>query len=332
MKKYLSILIAGICLALSCDKNNTEPSTPEPTPTPTTSITATTGDASGITCFDATLDGQVALTGVAAKDCDFGFLYGDKAGLTFSDSKRAYVQSKEYPEGKFSRSITDLQMNRKYYYRTFVYYNSKAYYGTEKNFTTSPKLNLSESPVDMGVSVKWDSKNIGASLPVLAGTYFAWGDVNGQTWDGKKWSGSGFSTSVAFKRDETTGELKPESDAARVILGGDWRMPTKAEQSELINNSITHWVEDFNGSGVSGIVFISKVQGHTDACLFIPAAGCGSGNGFSMNGESAVWSSSSKNESAEVWGYGLMISKTYGTGSLSTGSEHGYPIRAVTAK
>lgn len=206
------------------------------------------------------------------------------------------------------------------------------YCGSEKCFTTKQTIVLSESPVDLGLSVKWDSKNIGAAKPSDAGLYFAWGDTVGQTWNGKKWSFTGFYNSVDFKRDETTGELKPESDAARVILKGDWRMPTVVEMKELNSNCTTNWVENLNGTGVSGYLFSSKVEGYTDACILIPAVGYGS-NDILNDTINAVWSSSSEyiQSESEVWWKGLMLEGKYGIpGTMSTSNVLGFPIRAVT--
>jgi len=128
--------------------------------------------------------------------------------------------------------------------------------------------------VDLGLSVKWASCNLGASNPWEYGRYFSWGDVAGQTWDGTKWSGSGFSTAPNYEVDANS-NLKPEYDAAHIIYGGSWRMPTFEEQRELFTNCTSTWVNNYNGTGVSGRVFTSKMPGYTDKSIFFPAAGGG---------------------------------------------------------
>ena len=56
-------------------------------------------------------------------------------------------------------------------------------------------------------------------------------------------------------------------DAAYINMGGAWRMPTKDEFEELLNNT-THEVKTING--IKGMLFTSTINGHQ---LFIPFAG-----------------------------------------------------------
>jgi len=157
---------------------------------------------------------------------------------------------------------------------------------SKENPTPAPS---SLEMVDLGLSVKWASCNVGATKPEEYGTYFAWGDVTGQTWDGSKWSGAGFSTAPKYEVD-ANGNLKPEYDAAHVNLGGDWRMPTKEEQQALIDNCTSTWVINYNGTGVAGRVFTSKINGNS---IFMPAGGYGYGENIitRVNNCGFYWSS-----------------------------------------
>ena len=65
-------------------------------------------------------------------------------------------------------------------------------------------------------------------------------------------------------------DLTLEQDAAHVNLGGNWRMPTKAECQELLDNCNVVWTDNYNGTRVKGRVFTSKVNGNS---VFFPAAG-----------------------------------------------------------
>ena len=109
------------------------------------------------------------------------------------------------------------------------------------------------------------------------------------------WSGTGFweSNVPAYELDGQ-GNLKPEFDAAHVILGDSWRMPTKAEIQELIDNCTCTRTNDYNGTGVAGVIFTSKKEGYTDRSIFIPAASYGL-TGLLQEPESfygLIWSSS----------------------------------------
>ena len=86
------------------------------------------------------------------------------------------------------------------------------------------------------------------------------------------------------------GVLAKGYDAASHIMGGDWKMPTKAEFQELIDNTTNKWVEDYNGSGVNGRKFTSKINGIS---IFFPAAGfCTNGSVRNVGSLGGVWSSS----------------------------------------
>ena len=148
--------------------------------------------------------------------------------------------------------------------------------------------------VDLGLSVKWATCNVGASSPEEYGLYFAWGETTGYT-----------SKQVpdvrAFTEDEykagpaasISADLTLEQDAAHVNLGGNWRMPTKDECQELLDNCDDSWTDGYNGTDVAGWVLTSKVNGKS---VFFPAAGdCSNSNvwGVGSNGEyqSAMWDS-----------------------------------------
>ena len=107
----------------------------------------------------------------------------------------------------------------------------------------------------------------------------------------------------AFTEDEynagsaasISADLTLEQDAAHSYMGEGWRMPTKAEYQELIDNCDDAWTNDYNGTGIKGRIFTSKVNGKS---VFFPAAGWGQnsfvwGVGSSNNHWSASWDSSS---------------------------------------
>jgi uncharacterized protein (TIGR02145 family) len=64
--------------------------------------------------------------------------------------------------------------------------------------------------------------------------------------------------------------LDPEDDAAHVNLGGNWRMPTVAEWTELLENCTWEWA---TLNGVNGQKVTGKKSGYTDKWIFLPAAG-----------------------------------------------------------
>ena len=96
--------------------------------------------------------------------------------------------------------------------------------------------------------------------------------------------------------------LEPEDDAATQIMGGNWRMPTKADFQELSNNTDSEWVTNYNGSGVNGYKFTSS-NGNS---IFIPASGYRYDSSFHNQGRSGeVWSSSVVNSNASTLYFAL---------------------------
>ena len=86
------------------------------------------------------------------------------------------------------------------------------------------------------------------------------------------------------------GILAKGYDAASQIMGGDWRMPTKAEIQELLDNTNKEWTQV---NGVNGYKFTSKKEGFLNNSIFIPAAGNCEGSSVTNVGyNGGVWSSS----------------------------------------
>lgn len=152
--------------------------------------------------------------------------------------------------------------------------------------------------VDLGLSVKWASFNLGASAPEEYGDYYAWGETEPKSnydWSTYKWC-NGNSTSLTKYNDSSSygtvdnkTVLDPEDDAAHVKLGGNWRMPTDAEWTELRDNCTWTWVTNYNGSGINGRL----VTGTNGNSIFLPAAGIRNNAYLSYAGSGGYYCSSS---------------------------------------
>jgi hypothetical protein len=143
--------------------------------------------------------------------------------------------------------------------------------------------------VDLGLSVKWATFNVGATSPEDYGDYFAWGETEPKetySWATYKWC-DGTSTNMT-KYNATDGKtiLEPTDDAAQVHRGGKWRMPTKAECQELIDSCTWEWTTSNNINGY-------RVTGPNGNSIFLPAGGVRIGNASYAIGEFGYyWSSS----------------------------------------
>ena len=82
--------------------------------------------------------------------------------------------------------------------------------------------------VDLDLSVKWATTNVGASSPSDYGYYFAWGETSTK---------SEYTEANSRTRKTSMGDIAGNDayDAARANWGGTWRLPTKAECEELKN-------------------------------------------------------------------------------------------------
>ena len=125
--------------------------------------------------------------------------------------------------------------------------------------------------VDLGLpsGTLWATCNVGATSPEQRGLYFAFGETKGYSAEQVKKGERSFD-SASYTAPSVSENLNLEQDAAHVNLGGNWRMPTHDECQELLDNCNVTWTNDYNGTGVAGCIFTSKVNGNS---VFFPAAG-----------------------------------------------------------
>lgn len=158
--------------------------------------------------------------------------------------------------------------------------------------------------VDMGLpsGTLWAKCNLGATSETDYGWYFSWGNPDAHPQGaGYNFSETNYNSSPASSID---GNLTMAQDAASMILGQNWRMPTKEQCAELFNTTYVDYI-DADGNvisttdkrttynGVSGLLVRSKANGNI---LFFPSAGYYTGTTFSQ-GSGLYWASSYYNAS-----------------------------------
>ena len=210
-----------------------------------------------------------------------GYLKGDYAGKTFSNgflfsgtatdleslkTSGTEIQVNWYnPDRQFARRQTVLK-DGTYYYVAYAIIDDVPSYGEVKSVYV--KGITQGDYIDMGGSVKWAVKDLGAASITDAGTFYAWGETETKTsfgWDNYKWDGP----SNISKYNGTDGKtaLDPEDDVVRKELGSNYRMPTTDEWMELKNNCKT----DYSWMGnLRGQVVFSKVNSNV---MFFPYRG-----------------------------------------------------------
>ena len=196
----------------------------------------------------------------------------------------------------------------------------------EIQITSSGKVDGFEC-VDLGLSVKWATSNIGAYAPEGYGSYFAWGEI--------KEKDSYFKENYSLLSDGKYADYgndisRTYHDAAYVKWGNKWRMPTYAELEELHAKCTFEWVIY---KDVEGAMFTAP-NGNT---IFFPA----SGNKYGYSDAAHNWNVSVWGSTLWPWGkhydisqcssaVATLIIKGQTPGFQNLERHVGCPIRPVT--
>ncbi len=144
--------------------------------------------------------------------------------------------------------------------------------------------------VDLGLSVKWATCNVGATEDIDFGTYYAWGETS-------KKSAYTEANSVTCGKEmgNTGGNLT--YDAATANWGAPWKTPTKEQIEELIANCEWEWITIINRK-------CYKVTGPNGNSILLPAAGRAEDeNILYANQIGQYWSSTPFEEYAYAFGF-----------------------------
>ena len=207
-------------------------------------------------------------------------------------------------------------------------------------------------PIDLGIDVGgkrvyWADRNLGASSESGAGDYYAWGETtpyytgdpqaNPPAWKSGKEGGyvlasyslysSGYTKYTSTTDLET---LELADDAANVMLGGDWRIPTLSEAMDGLKNQ-GNWVDEGVDAVSRGHRITSRHTGYSSS-IFIPWQGYRSGttiNEVYVNGGGTLWLSTRWNSNVQ-----FAHCLDFGLGGVDQGGDwrgdRGRAIRPVT--
>ena len=158
-----------------------------------------------------------------------GLVYGTSQDLQ-NDNGRMETPTQTCSNGSCEFTLTNLTPDVPYWYCAFVEVNGQRIYQEEEadNFATT--LFPEPEIVDLGLSVKWASFNVGATSPTELGRYIGWGDPTGLK-ESKNYADYGYSSNsmnIGFN---------PNYDTAYAKWGKKWRMPTRAEFQELFEKT-----------------------------------------------------------------------------------------------
>ena len=195
----------------------------------------------------------------------------------------------------------------------------------------TPPAEAQYEAVDLGLSVKWATFNVGATKPEEYGGYYAWGETEEKEnydWSTYKWcNGDAYSmtkycTSTSYGTVDNKTTLEPEDDVAHVKWGGSWRMATSDEQEELVNNCTWTWT---TLNGVNGYT----VTGPNGNSIFLPAAGFRNRSGVIFRGSCGYYLSSSLISNYRNYAYCLYFNSG-GCGWVHSDRDGGRSVRPVS--
>ena len=267
-----------------------------------------TAKASDIKCISATIYGSLNVQSEGSFSKSAVLYYSSSKstleGLKSNGTKKTLTLGED---GSYSETLSSLSPSTSYNYVVVAKVDDVEFVSTIGNFSTlaSPE----PTPVDLGLSVKWASFNLGASKPTEYGGYYQWAGTNDVSdtsiyldWDNCPYhNGSVYDSgwtkymTQSYYYGSTVDNksvLESMDDAAAVALGGEWRMPTDEEWTELRNTDNCSWTWT-TIDGVNGYKVQSKKSGYTDNWIFLPAAGYRSYDSrYKVGSYGKYWSSS----------------------------------------
>lgn len=202
-----------------------------------------------------------------------------------------------------------------------------------KSLTNASAADLCKvEAVDMGLSVKWASCNVGASCVYEPGSHFAWAETTTKkNFDESNYKWFEYVDYVdgvftKYCMDDNSphydgkSALEPEDDAAYVNMGKEWRTPTSEEWNELMDTTKCSWtwttINEMEGYEVT-----SNITGNS---IFLPAVGYRYNSNFTPSSFTKYMSNTASNNSV------LEFSSKRIKKSRMT-RTHGYVVRAVAA-
>ena len=183
----------------------------------------------------------------------------------------------------------------------------------QANISTTNTINGHEW-VDLGLSVKWATCNVGASSPSDYGDYFAWGETSTK---------SSYTENNSKTYNKPMGDIAGNSqyDAARANWGSTWRMPTEKEFQELSDKCTWTWTSQ---GGHNGYRVTSKTNGNS---IFLPAAGYRWRSFNNVNSHGNYWSAG---PNSNTYGCSLFFRSGNVTPQAYDSRALGYSVRPVS--
>ena len=224
-------------------------------------------DVLNIKHYTLELSGIISLNEDDLKLCTVGILISDTSDVELQTSRVLVIRNEEIArEGSFIIPVNNLRAGRDYWCRAFVKINNT------EDYTMGPvgkiaTMQPDDMAVDLGLSVKWADRDLGSDYLNEPAPCYAWGHLVSygtiySTLDVNKYKYWDTSNNCYMDiGDDISGT---EYDVARYLLGGKWRMPTKAEVEELLTCRLE--IQYRGGGAIDGYKFV----GNNDNSIYMP--------------------------------------------------------------
>ena len=258
-----------------------------------------------------TLRGTIRGLDIAGNGNTYGIVWWKKGA-----SSANYQPLTAGSDGHLTYVLTGQEAGATYCYAAYIDNDTNKFYGDTLSVTT---VGL----VDLGLSVKWATANVGLE---------GWGDFY-------RW-GSSVTYLNTTQESMIQSDITPESgyDTAFNLWGSQYRMPSKTEFDELLDETKCTWTWT-TCHGVTGYLVTSKVTGYVGNSIFLPSSGYYTLESGSYakayhkgwNTEGSYWAATADGTNNA---YRLLLNKTSKT--MSTPSNYdrrnGFCVRPVQDK
>ncbi|MBR5982399.1 MAG: leucine-rich repeat protein, partial [Bacteroidales bacterium] len=268
----------------------------------------TTASPTNIGTTSATLNGNL-MDGGVTEVTERGFVYGND--IDNLDESVQYSGSND----NITCNLTGLTPGKLYYYKAYATNSNGTDYGNIEIFQLPTAQFAEHNYVDLGLPslIMWATANVGSTTPDGSGDYFAWGETSQK-------DGYYYTDNYYYSYSDNPDTLPASADVASVNWNEEWRMPTKEDLQELVDNCDATWIDV---DGLRGMQFTAS-NGNS---IFLPAVGHHGEYSYIYDYGKGYYMSSSIGENTSNFS-DIFISSA---GSSISESEryHGYSVRAI---
>ena len=277
----------------------------------------------------------------------------------------------------FTYELNGVELDRRYYYVAYFVSNGMEFRSSVKDFKVSTDDVEGFVDLDLPSGKLWAACNLGASKPEEFGNYYQWAATQPVGEEGATYENAPYCTKPNGERSiwskyipaseswawdaEATGtstpddkmELDPMDDAAYLATNGVAHMPQitptySDDFDELEANTFCNWTQNYNNTGVAGLIFYKvkdakdayqldkplsgKTYSLDDTHIFLPAAGYIIGKNNEYVGiEGYYWTDRHNTiNNYPYCSFGYKFTSKGGSRYIYGSRSHGFSIRPVT--